>query len=135
MDTSSIPSPTSPVVPAKITEHSKYCAICTPLGKICLEEFAISSDLDEDEEEQAKDKDKDNNQDQSQASPIFSTVITITLKSPKPFINKYCDSMSSETPIVYILKYKCICDTITAQEELNTTEHEIQNQDSLEVID
>ena len=50
--------PTSPAAPAKVTEHSTYCAICTPLCKICLEEFAVSSDWDEDKDDQAKDKDK-----------------------------------------------------------------------------
>ena len=49
MDTPSTPSPTSPAAPAKITEHSKYSAICTPLGKICPE-FAMSSDWDEEED-------------------------------------------------------------------------------------
>ena len=44
IDTPSVPSPTSPAAHAKITEHSKYCVICTLLGKICLEEFAMSPD-------------------------------------------------------------------------------------------
>ena len=50
--------PTSSVAPAKITEHSKYCVIFTPLGKIHPEEFAMSLDWDKEEEDQAKDKDK-----------------------------------------------------------------------------
>ena len=54
MDTPSTPLPTSP---AKIKEHSKCCAICTLLGKICPEEFPMSSDGDE-EDDQAKDKDQ-----------------------------------------------------------------------------
>ena len=86
MDTSSMSSPTSPEAPAKITEHSNYCAICTSLGKICPEGFAMSSDWDE-EENQAKVK--DNDQKQSQTNHSFSTAMTITLKAPKPFITKY----------------------------------------------
>ena len=53
MDTVSMLSPTSPAAPVKITEHSKYCAICAPLGKLCQEEFVMLSDWDEDEEDQA----------------------------------------------------------------------------------
>ena len=86
MDISSIPSSTSPVVPPKITGHFKYFAICTPLGKICLEEFAMSLDWDDDEEDQAKNNNKNSNQNQSQISPGFSTVMTTTLMPPKPFI-------------------------------------------------
>ena len=44
MDTQSTLSPTSPIPPVKFTEHTKYCAICTPLGRICLKEFPMSSD-------------------------------------------------------------------------------------------
>ena len=55
--TPSIPSPTSPAAHTKITELSKYCSICIPLGKICSEEFAMSSDWKE-EDNQAKDKDQ-----------------------------------------------------------------------------
>ena len=74
----------------------------------------MSSNWDDDEEDQAKNKDKDNNQNQARTSPIFSTSMAITLKPPKSFINKYFDSMSSETPLVYTPKEKYICDTITA---------------------
>ena len=49
VDTPSTLSPTSPVPPN--TENSKYCAICTPLGKICPSEFPMSLDWDDDEEE------------------------------------------------------------------------------------
>ena len=100
MDTHSISSPISPAAPVKISEHSKYCAICTPLGKICLEEFAMSLDWDEDEEDQTKNKNKDNDQKQFQTNPYFSTVMTIALKPPKPSITTYFDSTSSETPIM-----------------------------------
>ena len=134
MDTSSMASPISPVAHAIITEHSKYCVICTPLGKICLEEFAMSLDWDNDED-QAKNNNKDNNQNHSQNQPSFSTVMTITLMTTKPFINKYFDSMSSETPIVYTPKIKCLHDTITVQQELNTIKCKVQNQDSLEELD
>ena len=43
--------------------------------------------------------------------------------------------MSSETPIIYTLKENHRCDKIVAQQEHNTTEHEVQDQDSLEDID
>ena len=77
----------------------------------------------------------DNNQNQSQTNLSFSTAMTITLKHPKPFITKCFNSMPCETPIVHTPKEKCRCDTIMAQQELNTTEHEVQDQDSLEDID
>ena len=130
-----MPSATFPAAPAKITEHSKYCAICTPLGKICPEDCAMSSDWAEDEEDQTKHKDKDNNQNQSQTSPSFSIAMIITLKPPKPFITKCFNSISSETPIVYTMKEKHRHDTIIAQQELNTTECEVQDLDSLEDLD
>ena len=50
METTATLYPTSPKSPMKIIKHSKYCAICTPLGKICLKEFPMSSDWDDDEE-------------------------------------------------------------------------------------
>ena len=73
----------------------------------------MSSDWDEDKD-QAKDKDKDNNQNLSQTNPSFSTVMTITLKLLKPFITKYFNSMSNETPIVYTPKENHRCDTTIA---------------------
>ena len=100
MNTSPTPSFTLPVIPAKTTGHSKYCTICTPLGKLCPHKFAMSSDWDDDED-QAQNKDKDNNQDQTQTSSNFSTVMTISLKPPKPYISKHFDSMSNETPSVH----------------------------------
>ena len=33
------------------SEHTKYCAICTPLGKMCPNEYSMSLDWDEDLEE------------------------------------------------------------------------------------
>ena len=113
-----------------ITGHSKYCAICMPLGKICPEEFAMSSYWDE-EEDQAKHKD----QKQPQTNTSFFTMKTKTLQPPKPFIIKYFDSMTSKTPIIYTPKEKWGHDTIMAQQELNTTEHEALDLDSLEDID
>ena len=47
--------PTSPIPP-----DTKYCAICTPMGKICPNEFPVSLDWDEDlKEEERKDNDKE----------------------------------------------------------------------------
>ena len=94
----------------------------------------MSADLDDDEEDQTKDKDKDNNQKQSRANPSFSTVMTITLKPPKPFINTYCDSMSSKISLVYTPKEKCRSDTIIAQQKLNTTEYEVQDKETVLLI-
>ena len=102
MEALSSPSPTSHAAPAKITEHSKYSGICTRLGKICPEGFAMSSDWDEDD--QAKDKEKD--QKQPQTSPSFVTMMTKTLQPPKPYISKYFESMTSKTPIINTSKEK-----------------------------
>ena len=49
------PSTLSHISPKHPTEHSNYCAICTPLGNICLQEFPISLDWDDDEEEGKED--------------------------------------------------------------------------------
>ena len=95
----------------------------------------MSSYWDEEEEDQAKDKDKDYDQKQSQTNPSFPTAMALTLKLLKPFITKYFNSMSSETPIIYTPKEKCRCNIIVAQHKLNTTEHEVLDQDSLEDID
>ena len=47
-------SPNSPLSP-----DTKYCAICTPLGKLCPNEFPVSLDWNEDlKEEERKDQDK-----------------------------------------------------------------------------
>ena len=129
-DTPSTTSSTSPAAPTKITEHSKYCVICTILGKICSEEFAMSSDWDEEKEKPGQRHD----QKQPQTNPSFSMTKTKTLQSAKPYITKYIDSMTSKTPIMYIPKEKPRCDTIMAQQELNTTECEALDQDSLEDI-
>ena len=40
VNTPTMQSPTSPIP----LEHIKYCIICTPLGKICPNEFPMSSD-------------------------------------------------------------------------------------------
>ena len=42
---------------------TKYFAVCTPLGKLCPNEYPISSDWDKDimEEEERKDQDKEDN--------------------------------------------------------------------------
>ena len=45
-------SPTSPIPPN--TEHIKYCVICIPLGKICPNEYPMSSDWDENLEEEER---------------------------------------------------------------------------------
>ena len=97
----------------------------------------MSSDRDEDEEDQPgdEDKDKDSNWKQSQTNPSFFEVITISLKPPKPFITKYLESMSIETPIMYTPKEKHRYNTVIAQQESNTTKCKVQNEDSLEDIE
>ena len=50
------------------------------------------------------------------------------------YITKYFDRMTSETPIIYTPKEKWRCSTIMAQQELNTTEFEAVDQDSLEDV-
>ena len=131
MDTPSTPSPPSLAAPIKITKHSKYCTICTPLGRICPKEFAMSSDWNEDDD-QAKDKEKD--QKQLQTSPKFFETLTKTLQPPKLYITQYFDSMTSNAPLIYTPKEKQRRDTIIAQQELNTTECEALDQDLLEDI-
>ena len=58
MDTPPTRSPTSHIPPVKFTKHTKYCAICISLGKICLKEFPMSLDWDGDKEEEGKDQNK-----------------------------------------------------------------------------
>ena len=47
METPAAQSPTSPIPP----EHTRYYATCTPLGKICPNNFPISLDWEEDDDE------------------------------------------------------------------------------------
>ena len=79
MDTPSILSPTSAVPP----EHTKYCAICTQLGKICPKEFPMSLDWDDNDEEEGKDQNKGEDQNNterktSKTSPRFFAATTLT---------------------------------------------------------
>ena len=107
MDTTSTLFPTSSQPPIKFTEHSKYCAICTPLGKTCPKDFPMSSDWDDEEEEdQVKDqsKDKDNDQKTPQTKPRLFTAMTLTLQPPKPSITEYFGKISSVTPIMDALE-------------------------------
>ena len=62
-------------------------------------------------------------------------MLTWTLQLPKPYITKYFDSMTNDTPIIYILKERQMCYIIVVQQELNTTEHKDLDQDSLEDVD
>ena len=51
---------TSPVPP----EHTKYYAVCTPLGNICPKEYPMSLDLDEDlKDEDRKDHNEEDQKD------------------------------------------------------------------------
>ena len=57
------PTPTQPAK-ASTTQSPKYCAICTPLGKLCPSEYPITADWQDDsekeEESQKQVKDDDN---------------------------------------------------------------------------
>ena len=58
------PTPPSPTASTNATEDSRYCAICTPLGKDCPGKLVMSSDWDE-EDDNTKKKD----QEEPEASP------------------------------------------------------------------
>ena len=64
----------------KFTEHSRYCAIYTPLGKTCPKEFNMSSDWGDEEEEEdqvkGEDKDKNNEKKTPQTNLRFFAVMT-----------------------------------------------------------
>ena len=81
-------SPTSSISPN--TERTKYCAIFTPLGKICPTEFPMSSDWDEDDkEEERKDQNEGEGQTDSEGktqktSPRFLSATTFTPQPPNP---------------------------------------------------
>ena len=109
MNIPSTPLPCSPTDTTKVAEDSKYCAICTPLGKDCPGRLGLSSDWDE-EDDQAEDKD----QKQSEASPDIFIMPTRTLKPSKPYITKYFYSMSSDTTIICSPKEKWRCNIIVA---------------------
>ena len=85
MKTTAAQSSTSPVTP----EHTKYCAICTPLGKIYPNKFPMSSGWDKDNEKERKDQNEGENHRDSkgktpQSSPRFISTTTFT---PQPFPN------------------------------------------------
>ena len=85
MDTPSAISHSSPRPPMKLTEHSKYSAICTSLGKIYPTELPMSLDWDGDEEEEKGDQEIGENQDKDsekktlQTNSIFFVKTTLTL--------------------------------------------------------
>ena len=83
MNTPVAQSPTSPVP----LEHTKYGAICTQLGKVCPNEFPMSSDCNEDDEEELKDQNKGKDQNSSEGKTPqtrFSSVTTFTPQPPNP---------------------------------------------------
>ena len=130
MNTPSTSLPPSPTASTKVTEGSEYCAICTPLGKDCPGKLGLSSDWDEED-----DHDKDKDQKQPEANhDLFIMPIQI-LKSPKPYITKYFDSMSRDTPIRYTPMDKQRHNIIIVRQEHDTIVHENVDQDSLEDID
>ena len=61
----------------------------------------MSSDWDEED-----DNTKREDQEQPKVSPNLLIMLTQVLKPPKPYITKYFDNMSSDTPIIYTLKDK-----------------------------
>ena len=80
MDTSSTLPPTLPKAPTKFTEHCRYCAICTQLGKTYPKEFPMPLDWDDDEEEEdqvkSENKDIDNEKKTPQTNHRFFAVTT-----------------------------------------------------------
>ena len=64
---------------------------------------------------------KDKDQKQPEASPDLFIMPTQTVKPPKPYITKHFDSTNSDTLIIYAPKDKQRHNTITAQQEHNTT--------------
>ena len=97
---STSPTP-SPTAFAKVADDPDYCAICKLLGKDCPGKIGLSFYWDE-EDDRAKVRD----QKQPEASPNLFIRPTQTLKPSKPYITKYFDSMSSDTPIIYKQKEK-----------------------------
>ena len=114
----------------KDVEDSRYCAICTPLGKDCLSKLEMSCDWNEEDANTKKE-----NQEQPEANPSLFIMPIQALKPPKPYITKYLDNMSSDPPIIYIPKEKQRCNIIVAQQEHNTTSCKNLEQDPLEDID
>ena len=96
---SQTPTPTQPVeVPAtesptpSTSPNMKYCAICTPLGKICPNEYPMSLDWDEDLEKQERknqeiEDQKDNDRKTPQMRPKSSSIDTFTPQPPNPPLN------------------------------------------------
>ena len=91
MNTLSTPSSPSPTASSEVTEDPHYCVIFTSLGKDCPGKIGLSSDQDK-EDHQTKEKD------QPEASSNIFIMPTQTLKPSKPYITKYFDSMSNDTP-------------------------------------
>ena len=60
MDTPPMLSPTSPNTPIKFTEHSRYCMICTPLGKYAQKiPLLLDCDDKKEEDDQVKGENKE----------------------------------------------------------------------------
>ena len=100
MEAPGIQPPISPIPP----KHTKYCAICTPLGKICPNEFPMCLDWNDNEEEDEERKDQNKGEDQkdsegktSQTSPRFLSDTTFTPQPPKSSI-KQCSNRINMTP-------------------------------------
>ena len=115
-------SPTLPLSP-----DTKYCAVCTPLGKLCPNKFPVSQGWEEDyEEEERKEQDKgednfsvyldwgadleeqdrknqelkhqkENEGKTPQNSPTFLLATIFTLQPPESSIKQF-SKRSSETP-------------------------------------
>ena len=129
-DTPSWPSLPSPTTSTKAAEESRYCAICTPLGKDCPGKLVLPSDWDEED-----DNNKKKDQEQPEAGPDLLIEPTQTLQAPKPYITKYFDNMSSNPPITFTSKDKWRFNIMVAQQEINATVCKNLEEDSLEDID
>ena len=103
------PIPTQPAEAPAAQSHrtpqtpgTRYCAICTPPGTICPNEYPMSSDWNEDlEEEERKNQEikdhKDSEGKTPQNSPKFLSATTFTPQTPESSIKQFTKK-SSETP-------------------------------------
>ena len=111
MDTPPKLSPTSPVPSVKFIQHTQYCAMYTPLGKISLKEFPMSLDWDNDEVEEWKDHNKGEDQEKDsekktpQTNPRFFVATTLTPQIPKTSIEQF-SKRSNVTPEKEEHRYK-----------------------------
>ena len=72
-----------------LSPDTKYCAICSPLGKICPNKYPMSLDWDEDLKEQERknqeiEDQKDNDRKPPKQAPNLHQLIPLLLSPPNP---------------------------------------------------